>query len=536
MIYVSDKGRSEKILGSQKEARRCNHLKPSKSRRNDKDDEEEKEKDRGTKRPKGLSASAQGSPVKKTSLGKEKASSSSEPKDSGSQPKSGKPTDIDSRPESDESSARAMELDNQTESIPLTEGDDEKCVHLYSLRQGIAFLQSAQTPKIKRAHLEDEQKQAFQQLREHLAHLPTPASPTDRETLYLYVAVCPATISAVFLREKEKIQQSIYFVSHTLTDAETRHPLLEKVAYAVVIRGEYEAKEPSMVSYLAKIKTVIVKLRSFEAELIPRGHQADALSKLASSSLTELNRSVYVEVRRERSVDQEPEVHHLQRGAPEEIIPSPTIEVRGSNRCRLHPLGNSFRHLREPYRGKNFSPKALREGFYWPTMIQDAKELVKKCEKCQTFAPVIRQPSRDLQPILNPLPFAQWGLDISGPFPDAPYQERWLIVGIDYFSKWIEAESSSNITEQIVREFIWQNIITRFRIPKVLLFNRGRQFDNLPLKRYTNHFGIKLAYSAVCHPQSNGQAEAANKQILNALKKRVEDQNSKWIEELPGIL
>ncbi|XP_021762690.1 uncharacterized protein LOC110727439 [Chenopodium quinoa] len=101
--------------------------------------------------------------------------------------------------------------------------------------------------------------------------------------------------------------------------------------------------------------------------------------------------------------------------------------------------------------------------------------------------------------------------------------------------KWIEAEASSNITEQTVRKFIWQNIITRFGILKVFVFDHGRQFDNLPL-RYTDQFGIKLAYSAVFHPQSNGQAKAANKQILNALKKRVEDQKSKWIEELPGTL
>ncbi|XP_021756127.1 uncharacterized protein LOC110721298 [Chenopodium quinoa] len=84
MIYVSDEGRSEKILGSQREARECNSLKPSKSRRSDKDDEEEKEKEKewGTKRPKGLSASAQGSPKKKASLETEKASSSDGPKDS----------------------------------------------------------------------------------------------------------------------------------------------------------------------------------------------------------------------------------------------------------------------------------------------------------------------------------------------------------------------------------------------------------------------------------------------------------------------
>ncbi|XP_021735240.1 uncharacterized protein LOC110701933 [Chenopodium quinoa] len=570
------------------------------------------------------------------------------------------------------------------------------------------------------------------QLREHLANLPTLARPAEGEILYLCVADSPTTVSAVLLKEEEKVQQPIYFVSHTLTDAETRYPLLEKVAYAVVvaarklrpyfdshqivvltdqpaekvlgkveksgrltkwafeltefsisyqpraaikaqaladflaecsyqetldegkgtwtvftdgsatvngsgarvvitspegknfeyalkfsfkasnneaeyeaavaglelcialeaehiclktdshlvanqIRGEYEAKEPSMISYLAKIKSVIAKLRTFEIELIPRGQnaQADALSKLASSTLTELNRSVYVEVRRNRSIDPEVEVqcaevepswmdpilaYKLQGTLSEDRnlaaktkrVASRFIVYKGELlkksfsapllKCVGPPDADYI--LREIHfgicgnhiGGRTLAHKALRAGYYWPTMIQDAKDLVRKCEKCQKFAPVIHRPSRDLQPILNPLPFAQWGLDILGPFPEALYQKKWLIVGIDYFNKWIEAEAASNITEQTVRKFIWQNIITRFGIPKVLVFDHGRQFDNLSLRRYTDQFGIKLAYSAVCHPQSNGQAEAANKQILNALKKRVEDQNSKWIEELPGTL
>ncbi|XP_021774600.1 mediator of RNA polymerase II transcription subunit 1.1-like [Chenopodium quinoa] len=129
LTISGDEGRSEKILGSQREARECNFLKPSKSRRNDKDDEEEKEKEkeRGTKRPKGLSASAQGSPSKRTSMGTGKSSYSAGPKDSEEdQPKLVKFADIDSRPESEESGFKSMELDEQTESISLTEEDTEK--------------------------------------------------------------------------------------------------------------------------------------------------------------------------------------------------------------------------------------------------------------------------------------------------------------------------------------------------------------------------------------------------------------------------
>ena len=101
--------------------------------------------------------------------------------------------------------------------------------------KGLPFFKALKLPKSKELIWEDEQKEAFKQHREHLAQLLTLARPAEGETLYLYVAVGPATISAIFLREEEKIQQSIFFVSHTLTDAETRYPLLERVAYAVVV-------------------------------------------------------------------------------------------------------------------------------------------------------------------------------------------------------------------------------------------------------------------------------------------------------------
>jgi len=72
-----------------------------------------------------------------------------------------------------------------------------------------------------------------------------------------------------------------------------------------------------------------------------------------------------------------------------------------------------------------------------------------------------------------PWPFAQWGLDIIGPFPTAISQLKFLVVGIDYFTKWVEAEALATITEKNVRSFVWRNIIYRYKIPKVLVLDNG---------------------------------------------------------------
>ena len=60
-----------------------------------------------------------------------------------------------------------------------------------------------------------------------------------------------------------------------------------------------------------------------------------------------------------------------------------------------------------------------------------------------------------------PWPFAQWGLDIMGPFPIVIQQLKFLVVDIDYFTKWVEAEALATITEKNVRSFVWRNIIDR---------------------------------------------------------------------------
>ncbi|GKD44573.1 reverse transcriptase domain-containing protein [Tanacetum coccineum] len=84
--------------------------------------------------------------------------------------------------------------------------------------------------------------------------------------------------------------------------------------------------------------------------------------------------------------------------------------------------------------------KALRTGYYWPTMHKDARALIKACQECQVHKPVKRNPQERLNPITSPWPFHKWGIDIAGPFPDRPAKVKFLIVAMDYFTKWIEAK------------------------------------------------------------------------------------------------
>ena len=79
--------------------------------------------------------------------------------------------------------------------------------------------------------------------------------------------------------------------------------------------------------------------------------------------------------------------------------------------------------------------KLIRARYYWPTILKDAQAYVRTRDKCQRFSNFIRQLFEDLTPMTAPWPFAQWGLDIMGPFPIGVRQLKFLVVGIDYFTK-----------------------------------------------------------------------------------------------------
>ena len=109
-------------------------------------------------------------------------------------------------------------------------------------------------------------------------------------------------------------------------------------------------------------------------------------------------------------------------------------------------------------------------------MTKDTVEFVKKCTKCQQYVNFHNVPAEELSTIMSSWPFSKWRIDLLGPFSLAVGQVKYLIVAIDYFTKWIEAEPLSSITAAQARKFVWRNIFTRFRITESLITDNGTQF------------------------------------------------------------
>jgi hypothetical protein len=129
-------------------------------------------------------------------------------------------------------------------------------------------------------------------------------------------------------------------------------------------------------------------------------------------------------------------------------------------RCVPIPQGRKLlRDIHAGVCGHHAAPRTLvgnvfRQGFYWPTAVTDAREIVRTCEGCQFYARKSNLPEHVLQTILVTWPFAVWGLDIVGPLRKVPGGYTHLLVAIDKFSKCVEVRPITNLwAEQAVTFF-----------------------------------------------------------------------------------
>jgi len=113
-------------------------------------------------------------------------------------------------------------------------------------------------------------------------------------------------------------------------------------------------------------------------------------------------------------------------------------------------------------RGRALSLKVIRVGYYWPTMKEDCGKYAQRCEQCHKHADWNHTVAEDLRSIYSSWPFHRWGIDILGSFPLAIRQMKYLIVPIEYFTKWVEVEPVAQITAHKVQHFMWKNVMCLF--------------------------------------------------------------------------
>ncbi|RDX88909.1 Tf2-6, partial [Mucuna pruriens] len=287
-----------------------------------------------------------------------------------------------------------------------------------------------------------------------------------------------------------------------------------------LVNGDYQAKYPQLAKYREQAASTASSFDKFTLLHVPReqNERADLLAKLASTQrrgqqktvihekldMPAIERLEILNIRNEKTTWMTPILDYLQRGTTSE---DPEKALRIAKEAtkyivlgqQLYRKGLSFPLLRcleeedssyvlkEVHEGacdthiggRALASKIARAGYYWPTLKKDCMDYVKKCDKCQRFAEGYRAPQENLHHTTLP---------------------------------------------------------NGFGIPAEIVSDNGTQFALKGTAEFCEGLKIKQVFTSVEHPQSNGQAEAANKVILWGLWKRLEEAKGRWAEELPQVL
>ena len=171
--------------------------------------------------------------------------------------------------------------------------------------------------------------------------------------------------------------------------------------------------------------------------------------------------------------------------------------------------------------------KVLQSGFYWPSLFKEAYQMCRVCDRCQRLGKLSRRHIMPLNPIFVVELFDVWGIDFMGPFPTS-YGHTYILVGVDYVSKWVEAIPCKTNDNRVVLKFLKSNIFSRFGVPKAIISDGGSHFCNKPFENLMDKYGVKHKVATPYHPQTSGQVELANREIKTILMKVVNTNRKDW--------
>jgi hypothetical protein len=113
---------------------------------------------------------------------------------------------------------------------------------------------------------------------------------------------------------------------------------------------------------------------------------------------------------------------------------------------------------------------------------------------------------------------------------------RYVLMAMDYFTKWVEAVPLKRMTHCEVVNFVQEHLVYRFGILHILMMDQGPSFMVKQFKVFASSLGIKLLNSSSYYAQANGQAEASNKILIGLIKKKIDEKPRRWHGVLPEAL
>jgi hypothetical protein len=186
--------------------------------------------------------------------------------------------------------------------------------------------------------------------------------------------------------------------------------------------------------------------------------------------------------------------------------------------------------------GVNKTLGKIRERFYWVNARHDIETWCRKCATCAASKGP-RTRSRGLMKQYNVgAPFERIAFDIAGPFPVTDSGNKYIMVVIDYFSKWPEAYGLPNQEAVTVSRALIENWICRYGLPLKMHSDQGRNFESNVFQGVCELLGVRKTRTTPLHLQSDGMFERFNRTMEQHLSKVVDQHQRDWDRHLPLFL
>jgi hypothetical protein len=432
-------------------------------------------------------------------------------------------------------------------------------------------------------HWDDYAQQSFDDLKTALSNAPLISAPDYDRDYILYVSASAVSVAGVLVQlGDDNREHVIYYVSKNLSGPPLKYKHEEKLALAVVLavqklrhyillRTTKVVADSNPMQYLLSRRQVngkfarwIVILQEYDLEFsTPKSKKALVLAELvtdlpSNTPSAPVNTDfpdehlfyiasddpwygdllVYLRTQKFGQHLSRDDRRRIRHQAPRYLLIGDILYRRGVDTIlrRCLTIDEADKVLNDCHSGAcgghlsgiATAQKIIRASYFWPTLFHDCIHAVRRCEQCQLYANKARAPPALLHPVITAGPFCKWGIDFMTCNPPSSNGHKYIVVAVDYFTKWAEAMPTFNNTADTAARFFFNHVISRFGVPLQLVSDHGKHFENEIFVELSSRLGFSHEFASPYYPQSNGQVEAVNKVLKTMLQRTVNKHKTNW--------